>query len=165
MTGSRIASFRIGRYVTLLQCVVLTVHPLVATTMAQDPWNRLENKTAWTSLGTIDVNDNWATVVEHRVLPSGEGKKDFRIPERDDLIELTAPLPLLIVDFRTSGEENRLMSPAGRALSKNDLTGITVPIGSRLRVHVVSVGPAINGLRDVWVLVGPGTDSSPHSGQ
>jgi hypothetical protein len=57
------------------------------------------------------------------------------MPRVGDVIEVTAEMSLRIVDFEMTRELRRLESPAGRVLTKTDSTGVSLPVGTRLKIR------------------------------
>lgn len=112
-----------------------------------DPWAALEHKTGWVYAGAIDRKESlWVTQLHHRYLDVvAEPDRAFafdsptplqsRMPRVGDVIEVTAEMSLRIVDFEMTRELRRLESPAGRVLTKTDSTGVSLPVGTRLKIR------------------------------
>jgi len=124
-------------------------HPITAkTTRRPNPLLKLRFGTGWLYLGDLDVKEQaWATVLKHEVEKSV-------VPRPGDVLEITREHPVVIMDFRLTAEEGRLLSPANDP-DRRHLTGLNLPAGTKVKVEEVSrnhpVGPG--PIQSVWVRV------------
>ena len=138
--------------------VLLIAASLFAVNLAaaESPLAMLKYKTAWVLLGDWDVNTRaWGTVTHHVVrLPNG--RENASVPKVGDTIQITdEAVPLEIANYATDGERQRLSSMANRIGSKIDLTGLSLPPGSRVIVRAVARDRVVGELQGVWVRVVP----------
>lgn len=132
--------------------IVLTL-ALLPGCQVDDSWSRLHSRSAWIFLGVLDAgSDEWRTAASHRVV---EGDQAGALPKVGDVLELTIAAPLVIIDYRSSGENKLLVSPADRPGAADDVTGIVLPSLSRVRVLDVRIHSTPTGPRECWVRVGP----------
>lgn len=120
-----------------------------------DPWSSLRHRTGWLHLGDLNLRlGTWGTVPEHVIARRRRPGKGL-IPSRGDLLKITDDAKVVIVGFQVTGERNRLVSPAGKIMRQEDLTGIVLLSGSIVEVVDVRRGPAVYGLQAIWVRVIP----------
>jgi hypothetical protein len=113
--------------------------------------DQLEHQTAWLLLGAIQGENEWATQIHHR--PLGPGGSI--VPKPGEVFIMTGEIELVILGFKSSGEQRRLESPANKALTLADGTGIRVQRDEQLKIDAVDVEAPAGGLRGVWVRVSP----------
>ena len=120
------------------------------------PLLELRFGTGWILLGTLDrPTSKWTERPSFR-FPDGPEAENPSIPERDEVIQITHSVPVIIVDFRRFGtsEHKRFHSPLVRSLSSNDDTGVVLSAGDEVVVRAVIVELISYELtRDVWVRV------------
>src|SRR5580704_17088354 len=103
--------------------VIVPIALMFSTVPAADVWDMLSNRTGWIFLGDLNVAEkSWGTQVHHEIK---ERKKDGHsiIPEVGDRLRVTIALQLMIHGYQTRGEADRLVSPAGRVLTREDPVG------------------------------------------
>jgi hypothetical protein len=100
--------------------------------------------TGWILIGALDVKTElWATILKHRVTQRLVAS-DSIVPLAGDILEITMELPVLIVDYESRGEENRLISPAGRVSSTSNMTGVMLSVGTSVIVEEIARDPLGN---------------------
>jgi hypothetical protein len=152
-----------GFWFTVLTCQILTISIVTALTaranQPSDAWAPLLHKTGWVLLGDVDTKTNtWATTVRHTI-KSPERSNPIGIPRRNDRIEITMEAQLVIVGFQTHGERDRALSPAGRLITKEDLTGIKLLPGTMVVVLDIRLDPSRYGVQHVWAQVTAAADA------
>lgn len=122
----------------------------------------LQHRTGWVLLGLVSVETGLLDV-------DFEGKPyDFEVVSRDpslpgdttprigDRIRATSTWRLVILDYGTSGEKNRLVSPTTRKmLSPSDKTNLAVRAGTVVQVQDVQLSEPKGLSRILWVRVTP----------
>ena len=153
----------------LLSCMAVTRVHAQSGQVSEDVWKGLRYSTGWVALGILTADsEKWAGGEPgfeilgeagrgRKPVPSIEGGPPFVVlPKSGDRVRLRGPQVLWILDFKLSGEKNRLLSPTTRRRSeKTDETGITLPGGSELLVRDVQIASAARGLRIMWVRISP----------
>jgi hypothetical protein len=82
---------------------------------AQDPWASLEHKTGWILVGVVDAKTNeWAAVPLVAVKKTSDSKKATQLPAVGAVVEINQKSSVVIVNYRKTGESQRLASPASR---------------------------------------------------
>src|SRR3954447_9458916 len=80
------------------------------TTQSSDPWSRLSVRTAWVCPGFLDTRTHrWATVLKHEIV--GDSAWNDAVPIVGDILKITEPLELIVVDYATAGERRRTVEP------------------------------------------------------
>lgn len=116
-------------------------------------WAILQNRTAWLYLGDVTASEeSWATQIRHA---DESGNTNRVVPQPGDVIRITSEIELLILEYRTRGEELRLRSPADRILTTKDRTGITLGSDSKVRIEEIQLETPAGGLKGVWARVTP----------
>ena len=125
--------------------VAWTIVPVVQQVRTFDD---LEHRTGWICLGLID-----ATYDEHMLMSAPVAVEEtaprehrFKLARAGYVIELLRDEPLLIRDYKTRGEEERLWAPVRypEVLESErgaDETGIILPAKSRFLLAVVAKSP------------------------
>ena len=117
-------------------------------------WGPLRYKTGWIRLGYLVAGtENWATQGVYR--PVGAASDATSIPKAGDVLEITKESLVIIVEFKSHGEDKRLTSPASRLLYEDDSTDINLPPGEQVRVQETQRGAAADGVQMVWARVEP----------
>lgn len=118
-------------------------------------WSRLRYRTGWILLGDVDVEtQTWATTTRHVVKGSPPGHAST-VPAVGDVLEITGPLQVVILDYKKRGETNRLRSPVGRRITDDDLTGVHLKPGMAVVVREIRHDQIVPWLQGVWARVVP----------
>jgi hypothetical protein len=137
---------------TLCTCAVGWAQPL-ATRTRPDAWSTLNFDTGWILIGVVDVQDRtWATVIKHEF--TKPQRPNQSVPDLGDIIRITMDQDVVIVGFKSSGEEKRLVSPAGIAES-TDATGTVIRAGDDVVVRAVERDDPFARLQTIWARVEP----------
>jgi hypothetical protein len=114
----------------------------------------LQHKTGCVLLGLLDtVSGKWATILKHQTREPSAAS-DRLIPEIGQELLITIPQDVYIVAYSVAGERDRLLSPADMPLSKDNATGVVLPIGSKVVVKDIGRGEVAGTLQPVWARVG-----------
>jgi hypothetical protein len=125
----------------------------VTQTDRPHPLDQLKYRTAWLLLGAIDLDTGlWFTSLTHALK---DAPRAIVVPRVNDVIEMTAEVQPVIIDYVNGGEELRQMSPAPRILCRLDFVDFKLPRGTLVRVKAISRGKPVNQLQEVWVRVEP----------
>ena len=109
--------------------------------------------TGWVLLGFLDNESQlWTTILKHRV-KERRVASDSIVPLPGDVLELSMELQVYIVDYQARGEENRLVSPADRMLTKDNLTGVTLLAGTEVVAEEVILDSPGYNVQSVWARV------------
>lgn len=141
---------------TMLLCALVT--GAAQGTTVEDPWRRLEHRSAWVLLGLVSSENTevWTTVPNFDLADAPSSDARPTVPKRGDVIKFKSPEALMILDYRTTGEELFGVSPTSRARSTpDDYTGINLPAGAVVIVDEVRRGPIISRHVPVWARVRP----------
>ena len=123
-------------------------------------WGPLRYKTGWIRLGYLVAGtENWATQAVYR--PVGAASDSASIPKAGDVLEITKESLVIIVEFKSHGEDKRLTSPASRLLYQDDSTDINLRPGEQVRVQETQRGAAADGVQMVWARVEPVNATAP----
>ena len=137
-----------------LAIVVVSIALVLSSSLASDVWDMLSNRTGWILLGDLNVAEKtWGTQVHHEI-KERKKKGNSIIPGVGDRLRVTIDLQLIILGYQTRGEADRLVSPAGRVLTREDLVGV-VAAGSVVEVLAVSRERPIGNLQGIWVRIAP----------
>ena len=136
-------------FVQVALCLTVVLTPLMA--QVQSPWDHLEHRTGWIFLGALK-DGRWATQLHH-VVKKGSVRRV--VPRIGDVLELTEPTDINLSGYRTSGERDRLIAPADRAIELDDTTDVQLEPGALVVVRAVHIERPIHVLRGVWVRVSP----------
>lgn len=148
-------------FVALLSAVALTRVQVLQEPSSADPWAALPSRTGWLLLGFLaSDSDRWESdpsfsfVLDEKTAPEASATK--AIPKKGDQIRLLSPQPLVILDFKHSGEKKLSDSPAHalRVTRTDDFTGVVLPEHSKVVVKDVSTTP-LKEFRQVWAQVSP----------
>jgi hypothetical protein len=138
----------------LVAILVSSVVAAYSAAQTSESWARFKEHTAWIYLGLWDEGSaHWRTLLSHEsvgaVTPGGS------IPARGDIIRITHPQMLYILDYQNRGESRNRESPAGKLLTSADETGVGLEQGAL--VEILEIGTARNSgeLRSVWARVRP----------
>jgi hypothetical protein len=128
----------------------------------------LTNRSGWIPLGDLSADrTQWASGSDPTV-PFKTGRFEILgktvdrrrpvLPRIGDRIRLPASVPVMILDYATTGEKRAFESPASprRRLDDSDRTEILLPAGTVLLVREVTVGAPAGGMRTAWARVSPG---------
>ncbi len=154
---------------TVLTCVAVMPAEAQSARVSEDVWKGLRYKTGWIWIGILTADTGkWAAGVPgfeilgnagraRKPVPSiGGGPAAVVLPKRGDRIRLIGAEVLWILDFKISGEKNRLVSPTTRRRSETtDETGISLPAGSELIVRDVRIERPAGGLKGIWLRISP----------
>ena len=123
-------------------------------------WGPLEHKTGWIRLGYLVAGtENWATQAIYR--PVAASADSTSIPRTGDVVEITKESLVIIVEFKSHGEDKRLTSPATRLLYEDDSTDINLQPGEQVRVQETQRGAPADGVQMVWARVEPVNAPAP----
>ena len=128
---------------------------------------RLTGKTGWIPLGDVTVDGkHWASGSDptvdfltgpFEILGKAVDRHTPVLPKAGERIKLTARVPVLILDFATTGEKRALDAPSAVSRSKgpDDRTGLILAPGSIVEVRAVAVSGPHGRTRAVWARVSP----------
>ena len=129
-----------------------------------DIWSHLRFKTAWVYFGAVDVTgyrdilNQQPTMVRENVPNSYR----YMIPPIGSVVRVVTPIRLMILNYATRGERDRLIPPIRRPTTlERDWVGI-IPIAQRLKIVAYRrEKPDENGLQSVFARVVPAPDPEP----
>ena len=150
---------------TLLLIIVGSAALCQTPVEEREAFSVLQYRTGWVLLGLVSVETGTLDV-------DFEGKPhDFEVVGRDpslpggtiprigDRIRAISTWRLVILDYGTSGEKHRLVSPTTRKkLSPSDKTNLAVWEGTVVEVRDVQLSEAKGSSRILWVRVTPPPD-------
>jgi hypothetical protein len=144
---------RVALGVLSLWCVAGQSVPPAA---AQDPWASLEHKTGWILVGVVDAKTNeWAAVPLVAVKKTSDSKKATQLPAVGAVVEINQKSSVVIVNYRKTGEWQRLASPASRRTLEADITDVVLTPGRSVEVVELRRDKPNNGIQGVWARVVP----------
>ena len=123
----------------VVSCVACASAPAAASQGAEEvhPLNKLRFGTGWILIGYLDSPSQlWATQLKHRLLKRRDAR-DSIVPVPGDVLEITASVNVEISNYRSLGEQDRLIAPTGKPFSRDDLTGVTLVPGTQVVVEEV----------------------------
>lgn len=153
--------------IVLMLTVVTPSSPSATAQEHQEPvnvWGNLRFKTGWITIGILTSSGEWAGGEPgFEIIVKRNTEQRVLLPSAGDRIRLTLNgATLWILDFQTSGEAKRLVSPTTRPrFEKTDETGVTLPPGTFLTVEEVQIEKPVAGLKGVWVRVSPAVANEP----
>src|SRR5688572_17920475 len=111
------------------------------TSESQSGLDRLSQRTGWMLIADVDAATSAPmTGLRHRIANSSRERNDRRsLPRVGDILEITMPVKIVIVNFRKTGEDERFTPPTNRALTADDLTPVVLPAGARVRVDEIRI--------------------------
>lgn len=134
-------------------CVVLSAESRESEQSAR-LLSDLRSRSGWILLGALDASSNrWASLLKHMTSRSRDGVP--HMPEEGDVIEVTGPLEVYILEYELRGEERLLGPPVGKVRAPRDFTGVSLTAGTKVRVKRVERGQRTGSLQSVWALVSP----------
>jgi hypothetical protein len=102
----------------------------------------------------------WVTTLNHRVKQRQVASDSF-VPIPGDILEITRDLEVVILDYKTRGEQNRFMPPTSRLLTRDDLWEVNIPAGTEVLVQDVVREPVLYAEK-VWARIArPPVKSAP----
>ena len=120
--------------------------PLGDLTRDSRKWATGSNPTATSNSGTFEILGK--TIDEVKAV----------LPKVGDRIQITARVPIIILDYATAGEDHRLEPPMmKRGLERRDNTGLWLEVGAVVEVRVVKISPAHGEIKAAWARVSPPT--------
>ena len=153
----------------VLTCISAMRANAQSAPVTEDVWKSLRYKMGWISNGVLTADaGQWAAgepgfeIVGNAwrarkpVRSIGGGPETVVLPKRGDRIRINRDEVLWILNFKISGEKDRLVSPTTRQRGETtDETGISLPRGSELIVREVRIGRPAGGLKGIWLRVSP----------
>src|SRR5574340_949010 len=156
-----------GRAMTRTACAFVLIFtaaailPTVAESASDAGWEHLKYRTGWIFLGDLRVDSgSWGTQTKHRTRERSRGQSGV-VPVPGDVLEITAPLDVVILKYSTVGEQYRLKSPAREAIHPGDLTGVRLPAGALVRVVEVRRSHRVGAFQSIWARVVPSENRAP----
>lgn len=129
---------------------------LVAQERAAHPLDELRNRTGWIVIGVVDLRqyDDMLAEQPHFARVNGLEEHRFRIPRIGDLVRvLSAREEILIRDFGSKGERERLKAPLLGPALKGEGTGVFLPQGTIVRVVALARQEPLQDLQNVLARV------------
>lgn len=128
-----------------------SVHP---QGQASQTWARFNEPTAWIFVGLWNQDlRKWGTLLSHEVV--GPDAQSASIPSQGDVIRITHPQTLYLLDYKTLGESKNRESPAGKVLTPADETGSQLEPGAIVEVLEVAIASSGQSMNSVWARVRP----------
>jgi hypothetical protein len=131
----------------------------------RDAFSVLQYRTAWVFLGLVSVEtgrlaiDVDGNAYYFTIVGREPGSTGGAIPKIGDRIRAISTWRMTILDYGTSGEKNRLLSPTTRKqLSPSDKTNLVVREGSVVEVRDVQLSKVLGPSRMLWARVAPWPD-------
>ncbi len=145
--------------IVLLSVACFCVPETHATQEAGSPLETLAYKTGWIDLGEVLTRDSktWATASSPTFEIVGKAPSPkVLLPKRGERIRLITRLPIILVDFASLGEANRLTAPLRtHHVGPGDQTGLFLEVGTIVEVRAIEVSRPSGFLRFVWARVVP----------
>jgi hypothetical protein len=128
----------------------------------REAFSVLQHRTAWVFLGLVSVETGRLAVdvdghaYDFTIVGREPGSTGGTIPKIGDRIRAISAWRMTILDYGTSGEKNRLLSPTTREqLFPSDETNLVVREGSVVEVRDVQLSRALGPSRMLWARVTP----------
>lgn len=119
------------------------------------PLTALQSGSGWVSIGILRVeSQTLATVSKWEVVKRRSGRPG-PFPGPHDVLRVTHEMGVVMLDYRSQGEANWMVSPADRMLGPADTTGVMLPPGTEVVVLEISPDtPTAEGAQPFWARVG-----------